>query len=122
MSEMRKIIIQKELICPFKICRVFSLSDGEDNKEMDVYCESCAYIWDRKSTLVGYSVTLYEDSKEYKEYEMLHTPICDDSELKKLQIEDIMTERTMDELSNLGIKVHNNKDIIGTFNKNVAEK
>jgi len=77
---MRKVTIQKDLICPFNDCRINNFMDKK-NREMTVNCESCEYVWNRKSTLIGYVITLYEDSKEYKEYEMLHTPVCVNEEV-----------------------------------------
>ena len=77
---MRKVTIQKDLICPFNDCRINNFMDKKD-REMTVNCESCEYVWNRKSTLIGYAITLYEDSKEYKEYEMLRTPVCVNEEV-----------------------------------------
>ena len=83
---MRKIYVKKELICPFNVCRVFSLKDGEENKGMTKYCESCEYVWNRNSTLMVEEGCMFldENSEEYKEYELLHTPVCIDEGLKDL--------------------------------------
>mgnify|MGYP003394014101 CR=1 FL=1 len=78
---MRKITIKKELICPFSVCRIH-IFDDEKYEVMSVNCQNCEYVWDRKSTLMVEEgcVSLDENSKEYKEYEMLHTPTVVDSE------------------------------------------
>ncbi len=67
MANMVKITIQKELICPFEKCRFAYGQDKEGNelfKDMDVRCESCKFAWKIKSTVLGYPVTVYENSKE----------------------------------------------------------
>lgn len=73
---MRKVTIQKDLICPFNDCRINNFMDEKD-REMTVNCESCEYVWNRNSILVVKEgcVFLDENSKEYKEYEILHTQV-----------------------------------------------
>ncbi len=90
---MRKILIKKELICPFNQCRI-PIFDDEKYNVMTISCQNCEYVWDRKSTIVVEEgcVLLDENSKEYKEYEMLHTPIYIgvDDDLRRLQLDDIL--------------------------------
>lgn len=76
---MRKIFIRKELICPFNYCRILIFMSEED-KSMDIRCESCEYVWNRNSILMIGEEFLFldENSKEYKEYKLLHTPLCVD--------------------------------------------
>lgn len=74
---MKKMVIKKELICPFNKCRIPYGHDKEGNevyKEMGINCENCGYVWNRKSTVIVEEgcVLLDENSKEYKEYEILH--------------------------------------------------
>ena len=71
---MKRIVIKKVLICPFNDCRINNFMDKKD-REMTVNCDSCEYVWIRETYIVleeGYNF-LDETSKEYKEYEMLHT-------------------------------------------------
>lgn len=95
---MKKITIQKEILCPLKKCPISVGFDKEGNDiywDMSVRCEGCANAYTRASTLGnnGKVIDLDEDSKEYKEYVMLHTPICVsgdlDDELEQLQMDDI---------------------------------
>lgn len=81
---MRKIIIQKEFICPFDKCII---PDGEDKlgnliyNEMSIRCQNCEHIWDRKrkTIKIGCVDYLKNDSEEYKEYCILHgfSECCD---------------------------------------------
>lgn len=95
---MKKVILKKELICPFNKCRTAYCQDKDGNefyKEMGAGCESCEYVWNI-STIVIERPFIEEDSKECKEYELLHTvksidegdvDISDDC--KDLQLQDI---------------------------------
>ena len=72
---MRKVIIEQELICPFNGCRISIINDEKDIG-MTRGCRNCEYVWIRKSNVVSEVESLNEYSKEYKEYELLHTVVC----------------------------------------------
>lgn len=95
---MKKIIIQKEIICPLNKCPMPVGCDREGNDiywDMSIRCENCNYACTKGSTLGnnGKVIDLDENSKEYKEYIMLHTPICIsqdlDDDMRELQSNDI---------------------------------
>ena len=75
---MKKLIIQKELICPFNKCRFPYAEDKDGNlifKGMGINCTSCRYVWNRKTESLNDIEILDEDSKEYKEYKYMFTPV-----------------------------------------------
>lgn len=76
---MKRIFVEKEVICPFDKCIVPYAADVKGNeifKEISVRCETgCKYAWIRnvKAVVEKGCKQLDKDSKEYKEYEFLHT-------------------------------------------------
>lgn len=74
---MKKLIIKTELICPFNQCRTFYGEDKDGNliyREMGIGCKTCSYVWERDSHVIERPI-INGNSKECKEYELLHTPI-----------------------------------------------
>ncbi len=97
---MKRIFVEKELICPFDKCIVPYSEDKDGNyiyKEISVRCETgCEYVWIRniKAVVEKGCKHLDENSKEYKEYEFLHTFIFTDisDKLKNLRSDSVKKE------------------------------
>ena len=72
---MRKIRVEKEIICPFAKCRYAYSMDKNGNdvyKDMDARCESCKDSYEKNEHIIGNVIECPENSVDYKDYEKMY--------------------------------------------------